>query len=42
MGKLKKLLSAITVRKEEKSFVDNELVDMGPGSKPGRKKGSKK
>lgn len=41
MGKLKQLLSAITVRKEEKSFVDNELVDMGPGSKPGRKKGSK-
>lgn len=41
MGKLKQLLSAITVCKEEKSFVDNELVGMGPGNKPGKKKGSK-
>lgn len=41
MGKLKQLLSAITVRKEEKSFIDNELADMGPGKKPG-KKGAKK
>ncbi len=42
MGKLKTLLSAITVRKEEKSFIDNELADMGPGKKPGKKKGAKK
>lgn len=42
MGKLKQLLSAITVRKEEKSFIDNELADMGPGKKPGRKKEIKK
>lgn len=41
MGKLKTFLSAITVRKEEKSFIDNELADMGPGKKPG-KKGAKK
>ena len=41
MGKLKQLLSAITVRKEEKSFIDNELADMGPSKKPG-KKGAKK
>ena len=41
MGKLKKLFLALTVHKEEKSFIDNELVDMGPGSKPGKKKGTK-
>lgn len=27
--------------KDEKSFIDNELADMGPGKKPG-KKGAKK
>lgn len=41
MGKLKTLLSAITVRKDKKSFIDNELAGMGPGKKPG-KKGAKK
>lgn len=41
MGKLKTLLSAITVRKDEKSFIDNELSNMGPGKKP-KKKGAKK
>lgn len=41
MGKLKTFLSAITTRKDEKSFIDNELADMGPGKKPG-KKGAKK
>lgn len=41
MGKLKTLISAITVRKGEKSFIDNELTAMGPGKKPG-KKGAKK
>lgn len=25
----------------KKSFEENELVDMGPGKKPGRKKGTK-
>lgn len=42
MGKLKAILSAITVRKKEKSFIDNELAGMGPGKKPGKKKGAKK
>lgn len=28
--------------KDEKSFIDNELAGMGPGKKPGRKKGAKK
>lgn len=28
--------------KDEKSFIDNELADMGPGNKPGREKGAKK
>lgn len=42
MGKLKTFLSAITVRKDEKSFIDNELAGMGPGKKPGKKKGAKK
>lgn len=42
MGKLQKLFSALTVRKEEKSFIDNELAEMGPGKKPGKKKGAQK
>ena len=42
MGKLKILISAIAVRKDEKTFIDNELVAMGPGNKPGRKKEAKK
>lgn len=37
MGKLKTLLSAITVRNDEKSFIDNELADMGPGKKGAKK-----
>lgn len=41
MGKIKAFISAITVRKGERSFIDNELADMGPGKKPG-KKGAKK
>lgn len=41
MGKLKTFLSAITTRKGERSFIDNELADMGPGKKP-KKKGAKK
>lgn len=42
MGKLKTLLSAITARKGEKSFINNELAGMGSGKKPGKKKGAKK
>lgn len=37
MGKLKNLLSAITVRKDKKSFIDNELADMGSGKKGAKK-----
>ena len=37
MGKLKTLLSAITVRKDEKSFIDNELADIGQGKKGAKK-----
>lgn len=42
MGKLKNFFSTIITRKEEKSFIEHELAEMGPGKKPGKKKGVKK
>ena len=37
MGKLKAFISAITTRKDEKSFINNELADMGSGKKGAKK-----
>lgn len=36
------LISIWTKKKDKDSFIKNELADMGPGKKPGKKKGAKK
>lgn len=42
MGLRTILISIWTKKKDKDSFIANELVAMGAGKKPGRKKGAKK